>query len=718
MNFLSCASTSIRIVQDTVRIGDVDLVLADRSVRGMDDPVYESDRSVWEAVPRGDTTLSIGGTVVHHVVGLRKFGYAGAPYGRASDVSKVVTIAKENGECAHISAFTAGGIQYWVAGSKHVHIVWRVGHYHDDIVGYTAPRYTYALKVARLWHTMITGADVDAVWFFTLLDGMRATACAEAILADSEHIVEYADGEKDTLKFYAIAEPRDSRLSLCCPPSVSYTIFTRCGLPTAVRSAEFTLGSAEYVAELDRVARLGNSEGVVVYGLDSYGHVVCMWKEKSYPYVMERVVREATIHGRTLPEIRDRVARRLAEQDASVRAYFTEWESVRFPWLLEFAGWLRATGVLPVRDAWAVQSRWLTLQRTFRALSPEERAMALSASLAPGGGGGGGAGGKTVVVFVGLPCSGKSTLARGLLKLLTDQGHVARWLNQDEAECNRHRFLNAVKAVAEDPSVTHILLDKANLGPSNRKDYTDLGLVPTHTVILMHPDGVVATKAVCVERFAGRGEGHRSLRSAGASAVGPAKFLGICATMLEKWKDVPDALHLDIRASASANLGAVAMALGLDPVGAGASVDFAVGYERAIVGVKRPYYGGLNLVEGAPDLVGAIPAHAMGGKALRPEFHVTLRFLGDIMDPIWYMDFLSKIGTAVDFTVTEIVWDDKCVVARVALPDGVVCASTTPHITLALAEGLKPAYSATLLDRADAPSLEVHVPVKGVHAFG
>jgi hypothetical protein len=374
-------------------------------------------------------------------------------------------------------------------------------------------------------------------------------------------------------------------------------------------------------------------------------------------------------------------------------------------------GWLRATGVLPVRDAWTVQSRWLTLQRAFKGLSPEERAAALATPVATEAG-------KTVVVFVGLPCSGKSTLARGLLRLLSDAGHTARWLNQDEAECNRHRFLNAVKAVAADPAVTHILLDKANLDPSNRKDYADLGLAPTHTVVLMHPDGAAATKAVCAERFAGRGEGHRSLRSAGASAVTPAKFHGICGTMLEKWKDVADAQHLDIRAPAVDNLCAVATVLGLDPAGAPSAVDFAVSYERAIVGIKRPYYGGLSLTDGVPDLVGAIPAHAMGVKALRPEFHVTLRFLGDVMDPIWYMDFLSKIGSPVDFTVTEIVWDDKCVAARVALPDGVLCASGAPHITLALAEGVKPAYSATLLARADAPSLLVEVPVKGVHAFG
>lgn len=337
MYFLTCTNPSVRIVTDKVTVDGVEFTFMDRSVGGLDDKVYESDRTVWESVPRGDCLIAVGKTVVAHVVGLRKFGYPGAPYGRRSDVSNVVLIDKMNGECAHIAAFVHAGTRYWVAGSKHVHIAWRAGHYDSDSAAYVAQRYKYALKVAAVWNRMLTMEGVDAEWFFTMLDGMKATACAEAILSDSEHIVSYSEYMKDTLQFYAIAEPSDASVTLCASPAMASALFTRCGLPTATYSPTIAAGSVAYAAALDAVARRTNSEGVVAYGLDNDGHVVCMWKEKSYPYVMERVVREAILGDRSIPQIKRRVLTRLADQDADVRAYFTEWESTRFPYLLTFA---------------------------------------------------------------------------------------------------------------------------------------------------------------------------------------------------------------------------------------------------------------------------------------------------------------------------------------------------------------------------------------------
>ena len=354
MSFLSTSSPSVRIVTDKVTIGGLEFTFQDRSVGGIDDAVYESDRAVWEAVPRGDCLISVGDAAVAHVVGLRKFGYPGSPYGRRSEVQSVVFVDKENGECAHIAAFVHAGVEYWVAGSKHVHLVWRVGHYDADIAAYVAQRYTTALKVAAVWNRMLGSAGVDGAWFFTMLSGTGMTACAEAILADSEHIVEYADGEKDTLKFFALAEPKASTPSLCSTPEHARALFERCGLPTAAFSTKYTVGSSALAAALEAIARRNNSEGVVAYGLDSLGLVVYMWKEKSYPYVMERVVREAVIGDKTLAQIKRRVRARLDEQAADVRAYFTEWAAVRFPWLLTFAAWLRATRVIPVRDKWSV----------------------------------------------------------------------------------------------------------------------------------------------------------------------------------------------------------------------------------------------------------------------------------------------------------------------------------------------------------------------------
>ena len=90
------------------------------------------------------------------------------------------------------------------------------------------------------------------------------------------------------------------------------------------------------------------------------------------------------------------------------------------------------------------------------------------------------------------------------------------------------------------------------------------------------------------------------------------------------------------------------------------------------------------------------------------------------MDPIWFMDFAPLVGTDAELIVTEIVWDDKAVSARVTLPAGVECANPIPHITLALARGTQPVYSNTLLASAGAAvsRVAVAIPLTAKYFFG
>ena len=713
--FPSLSNTFVRIVSDIVVIGGVRFSLHDRSIGGLDDHVYESDRDVWENVPRGQTAVHVDDRIVARVNGLRKFGYSNATYGRPDNVDTIVLLDKMNGECAHIGAFEHDGIKYWIAGSKHVHIVWRDGSFVEDIVVYGAVRYTYALKVAALWEKMLTALP-KRYMIFEYLSSTGFTACAEAILAESEHIVEYED--KDVLVFYALTDGTPSRTGLTATtPQHAIADLRQFGLPTAPASAALLKGSAEYNAALDAVARRNNSEGVVAYGINSSGAVCCMWKEKSYPYVMERVVREAVLHGRTRTQIVERVTERLADQDISVRAYFAGWEAERFPWLLDFADWLRTTGVLPVKRAWDVQSRWLTLQHLFRT-TPEWR------PAASGGAGTASSAPPIVVMFVGLPGSGKSTASRSLYKLLVDAGHYPCWLNQDEAASNRQRFLGAVKAAAADSAITHILIDKVNLDSGNRRDYLDLGLTPSLTIVFTHPDGTDAYKELCADRFLGRGNGHRCFHSAGPNAVNRHKFLHICDSMLSKAKPVTEGriLSIDVRSSPSEVVTAIASALGLDTTLCEAAIAFSNDYERALSNDadsrrSKPMYGALSTPQ--ISILSSLPADAIVGKTLRSEFHVTLRYIGDIMDPVWYMAFREKIGTSVLVKVTEIIWDDKAAVACVVLPAEVACANAIPHITLALAKGVQPVYSNALLQKkSTAQRMVVDISFMSTYVFG
>ncbi len=714
--FPSISNPSVRTVTDTIRIGDITFQLSDRSLKGIDDAVYEKHRDVWEKLPRGNAAFVVDGTVVHRVAGLRKFGYNDASYGTKSIVTSAVLVTKENGECAHIAAFRHRDVNYWVAGSKNVHIVWPDGKFETTKALYTAPRYKYALRIAAVWNAMIDDDTFDSEPFHLYLTKTGQTACAEAILAESEHIVNYE--EKDTLLFYALVNPTaPSSAGLTAEsPHEAERIFKMFGLSTAAVSQTYAFPSAEYDAALEQVARRMNSEGVVVYGLDSEQRVCCMWKEKSYPYVMERVLREQVTHGRTLQQIYARVHLRLSQQSPAVRAYFSTWEQVRLPWLLAFAAWLQQTGVVPVKNAWDVQCRWLTLQDTFRAVPSEILSRAYDACAAihtPAGTQ------QTVIQLVGLPGSGKSTLARSLFHILKQAGQTPRWLNQDEADSNRGKYIGAIKAAIADPSTTHIILDKSNLASENRKDYTDLGLLPTLTVVFHHPDGVDALKAVCLERFQARGPAHRSLRSAGTDAVSPTKFGEICDNMLSKHvaptADADDLLMVDVRDEPAAILKAVAEKLALDVSSVTAALEFATAYEAVVPAIKRPAYGGISIP--ASDMKQVFEMLGpLGDKFPKKEFHITTKYLGNEMDPVWFLDAIKRLGQSESVTITELVYDDKAATARVS--GDFDCCNANPHITLALAKGVQATYSNTLLESSTATRIPVHIILTGKHFFG
>ncbi|KAF8307199.1 hypothetical protein TcBrA4_0020730 [Trypanosoma cruzi] len=55
------------------------------------------------------------------------------------------------------------------------------------------------------------------------------------------------------------------------------------------------LGTDEYAALRDGMARRLNCEGAVVYGCNEAGVVVRMWKQRSHAYAMERAAQEAIV---------------------------------------------------------------------------------------------------------------------------------------------------------------------------------------------------------------------------------------------------------------------------------------------------------------------------------------------------------------------------------------------------------------------------------------
>ncbi|PWU84293.1 hypothetical protein C4B63_237g21 [Trypanosoma cruzi] len=142
------------------------------------------------------------------------------------------------------------------------------------------------------------------------------------------------------------------------------------GLDVVTPQPAVELGTDEYAALRDGMARRLNCEGAVVYGCNEAGVVVRMWKQRSHAYAMERAAQEAIVTHRLCGvALRSRLAGRLAGLPEEVRQRLGDWEAERLDYLARFAAWLHVTGRQTARtDLGGLQDlrrRWITLQNQF-----------------------------------------------------------------------------------------------------------------------------------------------------------------------------------------------------------------------------------------------------------------------------------------------------------------------------------------------------------------
>ncbi|CUG78960.1 Hypothetical protein, putative [Bodo saltans] len=736
-------------------LGPYHIRVVDRSIPGQDDRVYEKEAGVWEKVPRGQANVFVtkkidneeavdGQLPWEHMCslrGLRKFGYSDSKYGERGSVATVIAIDKENGECAHVTAFVYNGVRFWALGSKQTHMVVRDANLDEDLrnVEFTNQRYKAAFKIATLFGGKMWRQDEftftsTTIHVFDAIVANKWTANGEAIFSDSQHIVDY-NGVND-LRWFALSYDAPSAAhGLCIPCAESAVFFTSCGLHSIVRSDPVVYKSAEYDQLIDTIGQRTNSEGCVMYGSDASGKVVCMWKEKSYPYVMERIIREAIKRGLVGGELATYAQGRLKQQKQELRRYFKEWEEKRLPFLIEFSAFIAERFPINAkkRDPWAISCQWLTLQREF-ALLPDARKQALvakhSTQVLTG------AAAIRSIVLVGPPGSGKSTLARTLMILLQKSGKAPVWLNQDETG-GRPAFLDAIKRTVNSNEATHVILDKSNMEKGNRDDYLQLGLVPLLTVVFFHPEGHDALRDLCVARILNRGDAHRSLCPSNfeEQKKDPKREIKkIIGSFLDRGdiEEYGDETCVPVDATQSADVVASEVWNALvtfdpsmpkdDALLAGIvkdSVQISQKYETVLtqLSATKQLYAAVKLEnkDEIGKLLRLVPKEALAGKKTRDEFHITVKYFGGIIDPKWFVEHSDKIGQPVSIRISEIVFDEKGVAAVVhpTFP----CANKVPHITIACSQGTAPVYSNTLVAKQGAKRISVDVELSGVNVF-
>ncbi|KAL0491929.1 ATP-dependent RNA helicase [Acrasis kona] len=198
----------------------------------------------------------------------------------------ILNTSKENGEAAHLSQFRYDNVQYYIFGSKNVHLIVKEK---QDLKKYTAQRYMTALMIAEAMKDQIMDAsNQNMTKFLDHLHDHDRNACFEFLNVAYQH-VEFFDFEKSKYRFITFCE--NQKLTTMCSNNFEQNLeFARsCGLETTT-SQRFPI---EQQDELFKLIRRGyGKEGSVLYYFDESDQCIGMMKKKTAWYVCVRAIRE------------------------------------------------------------------------------------------------------------------------------------------------------------------------------------------------------------------------------------------------------------------------------------------------------------------------------------------------------------------------------------------------------------------------------------------
>ncbi|KAG5497672.1 hypothetical protein JKF63_03938 [Porcisia hertigi] len=676
--------------------------------------------------------------------------------------------------------------RFWVIGCKDVHIVLDYVISEECLHYYTtlSNRYSRAIKIARLWKAMLSVGDTPtagdapatpSAWpaasrtlttaqahaFHDSLHQHMWTSCFQAIFSDEEHLTDYSGVNE--LYFYALTlnrrafeatptstssvpstdkeghgslprntpdtpadEPQYSRQDgLCVPVADAAALFASVGLGSHTHHyAPVVYNSPEYVQLIDTIRRRMNSAGCVLYGADGSGKVVRLWKEKSYPYQMERAARDAITNRKlTGSALQARIRRKLDQQPAELRDYFKDWEMSRMPWLLHFAAWLQATRRLTPHsqrsELHQLRSQWFSLQKEFQACVDSDPKLcdAYGKSQPESVQSDNDAQDLDVIKFVGPQGCGKSTLSCALYALLQKAQYRPCWVNQDESG-DRKKFLAALqRATLPTSGVTHLIIDKINLDAKMNSDYDNLPI--TLTITWSHPDGESALFGVCIDRVLGRGTGHRTIRidrdltpeAYRAQVQKTRSFVRRAVQTCETPKDPPDViLRLDVTMPLKEMVRMIweklqengtHTLLPITDSDIGEALTVAHRYQSFLKDIPRfPTYAALTIQDrqDVSKLLSLVPPEFTAGQIVQQEFHVTLKFFGGEVDPVMFVWVAERLGQSVTLTLESVVADPDGVAITVRRDDAHYrSANPIPHITISNRKGVPAKYSNDLI---------------------
>ena len=176
-----------------------------------------------------------------------------------SKAKYIIRTSKENGEAAHFSQFRWNGVQYYVFGSKNVHLIVKQA---SDLQKYTDKRYMTATMIANaMINQIVTKKDDKIQKFLDHLEKNDLSCCFEFLNVEYQH-VEFFDFKDSKYRFITFTSNKDLKQLVDSNFEKNLTVAQEAGFETV----KITTYQVEQQNKLfDEIREDIGNEGSVLY---------------------------------------------------------------------------------------------------------------------------------------------------------------------------------------------------------------------------------------------------------------------------------------------------------------------------------------------------------------------------------------------------------------------------------------------------------------------
>jgi RNA:NAD 2'-phosphotransferase (TPT1/KptA family) len=651
-------------------------------------------------------------------VGPMKFGNEGEFVRHSKQVKqsdlKVFTV-KENGESGRFTALLYNGKWYAIVGSKNVSCMFSVNSEEEafkdlESETYKAKRFSTALANAKLLLKCHGKNIFNNIKMFKILYSKNLTINFEAIF--DNHIVSYGCEKIITFSITFPENEYNKEQEICMHPVKAFTLLQEWGFHVP----NHDIGISKYDNdELHHKYRtMPNSEGAVVYEefINEDGELVIhnIYKHKNYIYVLNRAARE------------------LIKKSADYFAWNQRFYNFHFNTdnfaneiknLLAFYVWLikknTTKGEYPT---WSdmIQNKFKDLLHEFnnelaRQTELTEQSLVNEAPLCLDFYANKRNKKHTVVIFIGIPGSGKTTLCVALHSILG--GDKSVHINQDELG-SKKAFDNILNKISKNVGDKKLLfVDKCNTQFHNREEVNNL-FENIITIEFVHPESKEKMKKLCSERIVERGIAHQSLSEFHGSSIDVNKII---SNMTDNFEHLTDSektknkyLKVNPLNTFNENLHSVIEFLRSCDI----SIEYSEDSENKVKSSLEIYkiIKEENFLKKVIYMRASVENNAIknliNDKSIqsiidlfpkKEEYHVTLWFNNDkSISKDKFEAYMNEKNIRVE--VVAIAYNNKCVALKIK-DLTVPCDNIIPHITLGVIDGINSVYANEMLESRD-----------------